>query len=98
MVQKVFGIREAQAATKLEQMGTKEFGKMMKRIQILEDGRVPAKEANNWRIEGEKKELRDRSIRFHSQCDAPGGFVFAGGFLDAPRIEHAPVTRSPLVF
>ena len=26
-----------------EQMGTKDFGKWMKRIQILEEGRVPAK-------------------------------------------------------
>ena len=40
---------------KPEQMGTKEFGKMMKIIQILEEGRVPAKETKNWRIEGEKK-------------------------------------------
>ena len=28
-----------------ERMGTKEYGKMLKRIQTLEDGRVPAKEA-----------------------------------------------------
>ena len=28
-------------------MVTKEFGKMVKRIQILEEGRVPAKEADN---------------------------------------------------
>ena len=34
-----------------EQMDTKEFGKMVKRIQILEEGRVPAKEAKNWRKE-----------------------------------------------
>ena len=27
------------------QVGTKEHGKMLKRIQILEEGRVPAKEA-----------------------------------------------------
>ena len=41
---------------KPEQMGTKEFGNMMmKRIQILEEGRVQAKETKNWRIEGEKK-------------------------------------------
>ena len=40
----------------LEQMGTKEFGKMMKRIQTLEEGRVPAKEANNWRINRWRKE------------------------------------------
>ena len=35
---------------KPEQMGINEFGKMMKRIQTLEEGRVPAKEAKNWRI------------------------------------------------
>ena len=38
-----------------EQMGTKEFGKILKRIQTLKDGGVPAKETKNWRIEGEKK-------------------------------------------
>ena len=36
-------------------MGPKEYGKMMKIIQTLEDGSVPAKEATNWRIEGQKK-------------------------------------------
>ena len=43
-----------------EQMGTKEFGKMMKIILILEEGRAPAKEAENLRIEGERKELREK--------------------------------------
>ena len=42
---------------RLGQMDTKEFGKLVKRIQILEEGRVPAKEATNWRIEGEKKRI-----------------------------------------
>ena len=37
-----------------EQLGTQEFDKMMNRIQTLE-GRVPAKEAKNWSVEGEKK-------------------------------------------
>ena len=37
-----------------EPIGTQEYGKMLKRIQVLEDGRVPAKEARNWRIEGQK--------------------------------------------
>ena len=36
---------------RLEQMGTKEFSNMMQRIQTLEEGRVPAKKAKNWRIE-----------------------------------------------
>ena len=38
-------------------MGTKEICKVLKRIQVLEDGRVPAKEAKNRRIEGQKKRL-----------------------------------------
>ena len=38
-----------------EKMGTKGFVKMMERIhQTLEEGRVPAKEAKNWSMEGEK--------------------------------------------
>ena len=41
-----------------EQTDTKEFGKMMKRIQILKEERVPAKEAKNWRIEGAKKNYK----------------------------------------
>ena len=40
-----------------EKMGIEEFGKMRKRIQTLEEGRVPAKEAKNWRIEGQKKRI-----------------------------------------
>ena len=46
-----------------EQMGTKEYGKMLKRIHTLEDGRVLAKEANNSRIEGQKKETHEKGIR-----------------------------------
>ena len=38
-----------------KQVGTREHGKMLKRIQILEDGRVPATEAKNWKIEGQKR-------------------------------------------
>ena len=32
---------------RLEAMGTQEYGKMLKRIQVLEDGRVPAEEARS---------------------------------------------------
>ena len=35
---------------KPEQVGTKEYGTMVKRIQIIEDGRVPAKEAKTERL------------------------------------------------
>ena len=53
MVQKVFGIFEARMGPKLmnccrpEQMYFKEFDKMLKRIQILWEGRVPVKEVKN---------------------------------------------------
>ena len=42
---------------KPEPMGTQAHGKMLKRIQILDDGRVPAKEARSWRIEGQKTRI-----------------------------------------
>ena len=42
---------------KHEQAGTKEHGKMLKRIQILEDGRVSATEANKWKNEGQKRRI-----------------------------------------
>ena len=44
-------------------LATKDFGKLVKRIQILEEGRVPAKEAHNWRIEGEKKRTTRKEYR-----------------------------------
>ena len=46
-----------------EQMGTKEFGNMVKRMQILEEGRVPAKETKNWRIEEEKKRISGKEYQ-----------------------------------
>ena len=50
-----------------EQMGTKEYGKMLRRIQVLEDGRVPAKEARSWRIEGQKKNYEKRASEASKQ-------------------------------
>ena len=46
-----------------EQMGTKEFGRMLNRIQTLEEGRAPAKETKNWRIEGEKKGITGKEYQ-----------------------------------
>ena len=43
-------------------MSTKEHGKMLKRIQILEDGRGPAKEATYWKIEGQKKKDHHKRV------------------------------------
>ena len=35
----------------------------MKRIQILEDGRIPAKEAKNWKIEGQKRRITKKEYQ-----------------------------------
>ena len=49
---------------KREAMGTRWYCRMVMRVQVLEDGRVPAKEARNWRIEGPKREeSQEKSIR-----------------------------------
>ena len=35
---------------------------MKKKIQILEDGRVPAKETQNWKMEGQKKKTHEERV------------------------------------
>ena len=42
---------------KPEKMDTKEYGKMLRRILILEEGRVPAQNARGRKIEGQKKRV-----------------------------------------
>ena len=42
---------------KPEQVGTTEYRKMLRRIQVLEGGRGPAKEARNWKIEGQRRRI-----------------------------------------
>ena len=39
-----------------EQVSTNEHGQMLKRIQTLEHGTAPAKEATNWKMDGRTKE------------------------------------------
>ena len=47
----------------LEQVSTEEHGKMLKRIRILEDGRVPAKEAKNCKLKHKRGELLGRNFK-----------------------------------
>ena len=44
---------------KLEPMGTQAHGKMLKRIQVLDDGRVPAKGG----LKDKREELQEKGIR-----------------------------------
>ena len=47
---------------KPEPMGTQGYGQMLKRLQVLEDGGIPAKEARSWRIEGQKEKDRKKMV------------------------------------
>ena len=46
---------------------TQGYGNMLKRIQVLEDGRVPAKEARNGRIEGQKRRITRKRVSAASE-------------------------------
>ena len=50
---------------KPEKMGTKEYGKLLMRIEVFKDGRVPAKEASSWRIEGQKRRISTKEYQRH---------------------------------
>ena len=60
---------------KLVQVGTEEHGKMLKRIQILEGGRVLPNEAENWKIEREKRRITWKKYRRPSIEFEMGGFM-----------------------
>ena len=47
---------------KPEQVGTKKYGKMLKRILILEDGKVLAKETKTWKI-GQKRRITYKEVK-----------------------------------
>ena len=79
MVQKVFGICEAKNGTETDELlqagavgHPRMYGNMLKRIQVLEDGRVPAAEARSWRIEGPQKITRIEYQRLLNKFEMEG--------------------------
>ena len=66
-------------------MGTKEFSKMMKRIQILEEGRVPATDAKNWRIECEKERITRTEYKRLSSNFEMEGFMAQKGLWNLAK-------------
>ena len=60
---------------KSEKMEAKEYGKMLKRIVILEEGMVPDRKAKGWKVEEEKRRVtRKECTRLREEFEA-GGFV-----------------------
>ena len=71
-----------------EQMGTKEFSKMIKRIQTLEKGRVPAKEAKNWIIEGEKERFTRKEYQRRLNNFEMEGLMAQRGLWNLAKENH----------
>ena len=68
-----------------EKVGTKEYGKMLKRIQAREDGGSPAKEARNRKIEGQKRNTtRKEYRRFWNEFEMRG-FTAQQGLCNVAR-------------
>ena len=60
---------------KPEKVGAKEYGKILKRIQVLEDDRIPAKEARKEKIEGQKRRITRKEHRILWNEFETGRFV-----------------------
>ena len=70
---------------KLEQVGTEEHGKMLKRIQIFEDDRVPAKEAKRWKSEGKKRRITKKEYKRLRNTFEVEGLMAQNGFWNLAR-------------
>ena len=75
---------------KPEQVGTKEHGKMLKRIQVLEDGRVPAKKARDWKIERQKKRITWKEHTRNQEWNIieASGYLLRTLFIGSIEPEH----------
>ena len=68
------------------QVGTKQHGKMLRRIQTLGDGRVPAKEARIWKLEREEGRLLGRNAEDCRMNEFEmGGFMAQTGLWNLAR-------------
>ena len=88
MEKKVFGLCEAKNGTKTDeylQAGTDGYpwvSKMLKIIQVLEDGRVPAKEARSWRIERQKRRITRKEYQRLLNKFEMEGFMARGRIVE----------------
>ena len=66
-------------------MSTKEYGIMLKRIQVLEEDRIPADEAGSWNVEGQKRRITMKVFRrLWNECET-GGFMAQKGLWNVAR-------------
>ena len=78
-----------------EQVNTKEHGKVSKRIQILEDGRVPAKEANHGKSDKKSRITRKEYQRLLNKFDMEG-FMAPKGLWNLVKKNKALQDRCAL--
>ena len=69
LVQKMPGLCATENGTQIdeppqaaEKVGTKDYGRMLKRILVLEKGRILNEKAGNWEIEGQKRRDYEKRV------------------------------------
>ena len=70
---------------KPEQVGTKDYRKMLKRIQVLEEGRVPAKEPRGWKTEGQKRRITRKEKRLLNEFETAGSWLDNGNGMQLKK-------------
>ena len=63
----------------------KEYGNMLKRIQVLEERRIPAKGARCWKIEGQKRRITRKDYRILWNEFETEGFMAQKGLWNVAR-------------
>ena len=58
-----------------EKMDTKEYGKMLNRIVILEEGRVPERKEKGWNVKGENRRVTRKECKRLREKLEVGGFM-----------------------
>ena len=91
LVQKMLWLRTTENGTKTDELlqtgegGTTEHGKLLKLILSVEAGRIPAKEARNWKIEGQKGRMTRKEYRRLWNQFETGGFRAQKGLWNVAR-------------
>ena len=77
-------------------MHTKEYGKMLKRNLIFEEGRLPAKNARGWKIEGQKRRVTWKENKQLREEFEVGGFMAQQGLWNIAKKRMLEDRGDPL--
>ena len=92
MVQEVLGLCEAQSGTETDEL----LQKTLKRIQVLEDGSIPAKEATSWKIEGQRRRITRKEYQRLLNKFEMEGFMAQKRIVESRKKQSTARQRCPV--